>query len=136
MTFSWKPKREGKLYCSPACGGGCTHAQYVKAHKLADRLIKKCEKQAGGKWEKRVHENLGWHYCVSLVGGNIAIMENKDSDKPYSVASHVGGTPSQIFIRSHSKSIKWLVDKQLRMVQKEADKWNNYLSVNKKALDY
>lgn len=78
---SWKPKRQGNIYCAPACGRGCTHAEYLKAHKLADALIKKCEKEVGGKWEKRIHENLGWYYSVSLVGGDITISEHRRSDK-------------------------------------------------------
>ena len=134
-TLSWKAKRNGNTYCAPACGRGCTHAEYRKANRMADALVKKCEKEAGGKWEKRVHENLGWHYSVGLVGGDISIREYKGTDKPYSISAHGGGSPSQVNMRAHSNSIKWLVDTQLKEVQQEADIWNEYLSKNKKSLN-
>lgn len=140
MSLSWKPKRKGLVYCSPACGAGCTHAAYTKAHKLADALVKKCQKEAGGKWEKRVHENLGWHYSVNLKGGNLSISENGylglwKSKAPYDI-SFGGGTPSVVFIKGNSKSIKRLVAQQLKAIKNEADRWNDCLKGNKKALGH
>jgi len=57
----WIPRRRGDIYCSPACGGNCTYADYLKATKAADRL---CKRLKGVGWKPRVHENLGWHYNV------------------------------------------------------------------------
>ena len=132
-TDRWKAKRRGDTYCAPACGRGCTHKEYLRANTLADELVKKCEKEVGGKWEKDVFENLGWHYSVILVGGNISIREHEGTDKPYSIGFK-GGTPSQIHLGTASNSLKWLVDKQLNAIKKEANKWNDYLSSNKKSL--
>lgn len=64
----WKPVRSGRFYCSPACGGGkfCTWAEFQTATKKAEVLAARM-RERGGKWEPRVHENLGWHYCVQLT---------------------------------------------------------------------
>jgi len=58
--LSWTPRRRGDIYCAPACGGGCTHAAFLKAHADAKRLCKRL----GPGWEADVYENLGWHYSV------------------------------------------------------------------------
>lgn len=50
------PKRK-KIYCSPACGGGCTHAKYMEAC----RESRKPAQQLGVGWTAEVHENLGGH---------------------------------------------------------------------------
>lgn len=129
----WKARKVGRTYCAPACGRGCTHAEFKRAHRLADALIRKCENAVGGKWEKRVHENLGWHYSVSLIGGNLCINEYRDMTKPYAIGFS-GGTPSQVFFRAHSKSIKWLVANQLRIIKEESKIWNTHVDKNNKAL--
>lgn len=58
--LSWKPVTRGHLYCSPACGCGCTRAAFeaatLAAQKLAERL--------GKGWKPNVWENCGWHYSV------------------------------------------------------------------------
>ena len=56
----WEPIRNGRFYCSPACGGGafCTWADYKKAEQAADKLVA----MLGDGWRARVWENLGWHY--------------------------------------------------------------------------
>lgn len=60
----WVPKRNGKYYCSPACGGGhfCLHADFLLATRRANALVK----LLGKTWKPRVWENLGWHYEVYL----------------------------------------------------------------------
>jgi len=130
--LSWKAKRNGEIYCAPACGMGCTHEMYLEAHAKADALIAKCKAEVGGSWTKHIHENLGWHYRVMLKGGNITIHEYRDGS--YGVSSHGGGTPSHMSIRGGSTSIKRLVKEQLDIVKKEADIWNEYLEKNTKGL--
>jgi hypothetical protein len=56
-ALSWEPKRRGDIYCAPACGSGCTLAEYKDAVKRAETLAKRL----GPGWTPRVHENLGWH---------------------------------------------------------------------------
>ena len=59
--LSWKPVlRAGGIYCSTACGGGCTKAAYDSAVKQAAALAKKM----GKGWKTHVHENLGWWWTV------------------------------------------------------------------------
>lgn len=56
----WSPVRAGATYCSPACGNGCTWADYGKAVLAAASLAT----ELGDGWEPEVWENLGWHYRV------------------------------------------------------------------------
>ncbi len=58
--LSWKPVLKGKIYCSPACGGNCTLAQFNQVTKLAIALAKRL----GDGWEPVVKENLHWFWCV------------------------------------------------------------------------
>lgn len=69
--LSWKVKRKGTLYCSPACGGGCTWAAYRRAKRRAKTLAK----HMGKGWKICVHENLGWHYNVVSPCGRIKLHE-------------------------------------------------------------
>ena len=45
----WTPIRNGLLYCAPACGAGCTYAEYQAAVNKAEALKKKCEKEKAKK---------------------------------------------------------------------------------------
>lgn len=56
--LSWSPVKRGTVFCSPACGGDCTHAQYTEAHHRAAQLVS----TLGSGWYPRVWENLGWHW--------------------------------------------------------------------------
>lgn len=64
QTLSWKPVRRGKLYCAPACGGGCTVAAFDLA--MADACA--CARALGNGWVPDVYENLGWHWKVARAG--------------------------------------------------------------------
>jgi len=64
-TLSWKPHRYvwGDIYCSPACGYGCTREAFEQAQEGARLLVE----ELGPGFKPRVWENLGWHYeAVSL----------------------------------------------------------------------
>ena len=54
----WTAKRNGAIYCAPACGGNCTWAAYQKAVKDSARLAEEC----GHGYIGRINENLGWHF--------------------------------------------------------------------------
>lgn len=69
MTPNWTPRKRGKVFCSPACGRGCTLAEHAKATKAAARLVKRL----GWDFQARVWENLGWHY--EIVVGKFRIDE-------------------------------------------------------------
>lgn len=63
--LSWRPVREGDRFCAPACGRGCTHAEYVDALTKAAAVVK----SLGPGWKPVVSENLGWYYSVEHVSG-------------------------------------------------------------------
>lgn len=57
--LSWEPVGgPGGRFCSPACGMGCTRAQYDHAQVSASELAR----QLGSGWVAEVWENLGWHF--------------------------------------------------------------------------
>jgi hypothetical protein len=53
----WRPRRKGSRYCAPACGRGCTVAEFVRATEIADAIAAKL----GRGWRGVVWENMGWH---------------------------------------------------------------------------
>jgi len=55
-AINWTPKLRGNVFCSSACGSGCTLAQYHKAKEWAEWLALKC----GPGWKPVVTENMGW----------------------------------------------------------------------------
>lgn len=61
MSLSWKPLLRGPIYCSPACGAGCTKTAHDQAQRKARILLGKLK---GKGWRIRVHENIGWHFSV------------------------------------------------------------------------
>jgi hypothetical protein len=67
--LSWEPQLRGEVYCSSACGGGCTKA----AHDEAERRATELAKRMGEGWKPRVWENLGWHYAVISPCGRLKI---------------------------------------------------------------
>lgn len=64
---SWKPRRNGNAYCSPACGFGapfCTWDGFQRATREAADLAARL----GPGWEPSVWENIGWHYKARVPG--------------------------------------------------------------------
>lgn len=65
QPLSWDPVRQGARFCAPACGRGCTHAEWRAATAAADKLCA----DLGAGWVPDVWENLGWHYsAISACG--------------------------------------------------------------------
>jgi hypothetical protein len=91
--LSWKPVRHGVIYCSPACGLGCTFEEHQEAEldalKLANRLSAVDTDVKGGRWKVRVWENLGWHYSVSK--GSVSVHEHGFYTAYFNVAGPWGG---------------------------------------------
>lgn len=71
-TLSWKPKRSGTVYCSPACGSNCTRKAFEEANAHAEML---CVRMGPG-WTPRVWENMGWHWSVISPCKRIKIHPN------------------------------------------------------------
>lgn len=71
MTRSWKPRlsADGKTFCSPACEGGCTRADYEKTVRRTNALAKRL----GDAWKPKVWENLGWFGKVVHSSGHMDV---------------------------------------------------------------
>ena len=72
--LSWDPVRNGEIYCSPACGGGCSIDSYLQAVEDAKRL---CKELGEGQWVSRVWENLNWHYSAMSMNGQVEVHETR-----------------------------------------------------------
>jgi hypothetical protein len=67
-TKLWEPVLNGKIYCSPACGHGCTLDDYDRTVVDADKLVGLLR---GSGWKAVIHENIGWHY--KAISGPIVV---------------------------------------------------------------
>lgn len=76
---AWTPKREGAVYCSPACGGRERHGCTWQAHLQAKSRARAMAKLLGPGWTWKVYENLGWHYAVER--GGCSLSETTQSSK-------------------------------------------------------
>lgn len=82
--MNWKPVRRGPFYCSPACGGNCTHHAYMQAMDAATACLRRMKSKG---WKIRMNENVGWYWsitkivkgaCLSVRGGQIPYGEKPD----------------------------------------------------------
>jgi len=65
----WVPIRKDAIYCSAACGGGCTWNAFRGAQKQAEALCKKL----GHGFKPKVWENLGWYWTADSASMGITI---------------------------------------------------------------
>jgi hypothetical protein len=66
-VLSWRARKQpGGVYCSRACGCGCTRASYDRAKERAALLATVANRIWKG-WRPRVWENGGWHHSVQRV---------------------------------------------------------------------
>lgn len=88
VARDWTPVKRGAVFCSPACGGGCTHASFLKAHSDAAMLCETLAKTTAIKtWRPNVWENLGWH-CNAISGcGRLKV---HPSENPTSFTAFLG----------------------------------------------
>jgi len=113
MTQGWKPVRRGGIYCSPRCGRGCTHEEYLTATEKAAGLCR----QLGPQWEPKVWENLGWHYSAQTKNCELHRFSEDDYWADLNVegvqyAAH-GETPKKAV-----RNVKLKILKALRNVNK------------------
>lgn len=83
MALSWKARRRGEKRCAPACGHGCTQAEYERAIREATKLCQLLRKTVGGKWSPHVWENMGWHWAALQGGWKVHPFEYKGKVKSY-----------------------------------------------------
>lgn len=82
--LSWKPRRNGRIYCAPACGHGCTYAAYQRAVKAAQRLADRL----GKGWKPHVWENLGWHYSAISKSKHLKVYPSIINKKLYDYTAY------------------------------------------------
>ena len=70
--LTWKPRQAGSVYCSPACGRGCTVEEWNQAKMRAHAIVEGLSVDKG--WKPEVWENLGWH--AQAVHGDIRVMNS------------------------------------------------------------
>src|SRR4051812_35218771 len=80
LALSWKPRRIGPLYCSPACGGRCTWEEHQAALRAAQSLATNLETLTGRRgWKLVIWENLGWHSKAVSPCGRIKVHAHSKS---------------------------------------------------------
>lgn len=57
----WTPIRDGDVFCAPACGHKCKHADFELATASAAALVA----ELGEGWLPRVWENGGWNFSAT-----------------------------------------------------------------------
>lgn len=89
--LSWKAVRHGKVFCSPACGRGCTLEEKRNAERLALKLAASLADVdtdvKGGRWKISVRENLGWYFSVEK--GAVSVYRN--NGRSYSAYFNISG---------------------------------------------
>lgn len=83
----WNPRRRGKVYCSPACGGGVKWGCTVERHRAATKIAESMCRRLGKGWMPHVFENLGWH--ARAVRGPFSVA--RDASDRYTVSHYRRG---------------------------------------------
>lgn len=100
--LSWKPRRKGDVYCSPACGHGCTWEEYTAAKRTGLKMLTSMRKPSA--WRVHVWENLGWHVIIEHVKSNgrlsvcVSHSNNKNECRYYAMLS---------FSHARSSDARW-----------------------------
>lgn len=121
--LSWKPIRRGTVFCSSACGAGCTYLQYLSALKAA----KDCSAMMKTKgWKIRVYENMGWYWelfhksgLLTVAGGQLPYKQNPNSNFHAMLScSGGGGCDPMFFDRKRFSDPNMAVSHRLNIARK------------------
>lgn len=119
--LSWTPVRRGNIYCSPACGSGCTYAGYLDARKRAERMAK----QLPG-FKPRVWENLGWHYAVTALDAHVSVYPSYDGYHVLASTTHMhAGDPEWGAL--NARSPKEAISKLKKRLRREITTLQDFL---------
>ncbi len=113
----WTPRRRGAIYCSPACGGNCTYADYLAAIKASHKLAAGC----GAGYTAHVWENLGWHHEAKSPDGRIQVHPSHEGTQYTASVGDgsywgLGGTPKAAInqaldvAKSHIRKLQALIE--------------------------
>lgn len=86
--LSWDPILRGNIYCAPACGRGCTLAEF----ELADLRGRELAERLGNGWTYVVRENLGWSYKAISACERIKVSGEKDGKRYLALLGEPGCT--------------------------------------------
>ena len=109
--LSWKPRRRGKIYCSPACGAKCTWEQYQEMKRLGEKM--RLSMRNPKLWRIHIHENLRWHVCLEHIPTNGYLTVYPGFGRSYHTLLSL--------IMSHAGDMDWSNDKSFRTPQKAVD---------------
>lgn len=79
----WTPKLKGLIFCSDACGCGCTRASFDEATHKAQHLAH----VLGHGWAPHVWENCGWHW--EAINRNATVTKHSDGQHEACVRFHM-----------------------------------------------
>ena len=91
----WTPVRNGDVFCSPACGYGCTLEEYKRAAAGAAAIAA----ALGDGWKPNLHENMGWYFSASKGGATVRYNDGTGDFSAYIDTATFGG-PVEQFRRS------------------------------------
>lgn len=123
--LSWKPKRQGHVYCSPACRCGCLYESYVDRKRMADKLAA----DLGEGWRPRVWENMGWHAGADFGGTldkplmSIHIRKGLIGRRGYTMIVELGRSNAAM----HGASPERLISAAVSRIHKERDRLEKML---------
>lgn len=99
----WKPRRNGRIYCAPACGGRCTWRAYREAKRESAELVKRL----GPGWKARVTENLGWHYSAVNEARQLDVSKSGGTYSAILGSQYIGhGRTPETAIRNAARQAK------------------------------
>jgi hypothetical protein len=133
-TPSWRPKANGTRYCAPACGRGCTRAEYDAAVANAAALVKRLR---GTGWKPLVFENMGWHWRA--VSGPVQVYPTDGGTKFWCmIGDRVKGSPGGLAMWTPSRCAQFkdpnrAVRDALLHVERKMANLNEVLAAARKA---
>lgn len=100
--LSWNPRRRGLVYCAPACGRGCTRAEYEDAVARGKALAKRL----GPGWTHEVWENLGWYTKAVSPCGRWKVHDDGRGASRYTAFLGDAGSAGGIWAESGSTALE------------------------------
>ena len=120
-TLSWKPVRRGSVYCSSACGAGCTWLQYLEMREQGRTMRNLMDHPK--QWRVCVRENMRWYVLLEHIptDGRLTVWIHRSGrysvllslDMPH--AGDYDWTDDKTF-RSPQAAVDYMVEKSLRVM--------------------
>jgi hypothetical protein len=104
---NWKPVRKGAIFCSPACGGGCTRADYLRAVQGAKQMRNQLR---GHGWQVVTVEGDSWN--VKAASGPLTILSDYrgKGGKVRYACSMGGNLPGYVTFDEPNEAVEYTVN--------------------------